>query len=343
MATYFSSIIENAIRLANYWHQGQLRRGGEFDYYTHPVAVASLLARSQFDDIVVSAGLCHDLLLFTKCPEDEIASACGSEVLAIVAALTEDKTIDLKLQWKERKQKYIESVRQSSWNCKAVCVAERIHNVQTLLESVQEFGLRYFENFYVGPEEKLWFEDHVCIMLQDTWEHPLVDEYDYLVNSFVELLEKLDEQPHDDSDTQPEYKPVSSPVDYDDPEIAKEKRSTLSYVAASSSNENQKVEDTNKNGEDGELIVAPSLLTNSYLNDDERGLVFPAALQLGISKGELTNPLLQETLKINYLLAFRLLKEMKRLHIIKRADSFKPRKINIIKAKEILKQLTSTV
>lgn len=343
---FFSAKIENAIRLSSYWHQDQWRNDGEFEYFTHPVAVAMILARAGFDEDVISAAFCHDLLEDTDCPEDEIIQTCGEKVLSIVKSVTEDIDMDESKQWEDRKKKYIENVRNGSPEAKAVCTADKIHNLQNLIAAIEEHGLVYFENFHRGPEEKLWFEDHVCMMLVDTWHHPLVEEYDKLVNKFVDLLESLDSS-HPNGI---EIAKKTDTIDFDEPaELEQEEEISGSIEKVShpitsilSSNEIEaKRKVIEENLEVIEVDENETIQEIKYLNDEEFMFLLPGALRLGITQGFLKNDSLQKTLGINYLTAHRILKELKRLRVIKRADSFQPRPVDKKIAKDLLEDITN--
>ena len=56
--------------------------------------------------------------------------------------------------------------------------------------------------------------------------------------------------------------------------------------------------------------------------------------------GELSSRSLQKQLKIDFMVSFRIMKELKRLHVIKRADSIIPRKVNKAIASKLLKDLS---
>ncbi len=79
-------LIRHAYVFAANRHQGQIRRSGE-PYFTHPLAVAWILADMELDEETVSAGLLHDLLEDTKTTVDEIGEEFGPQVARLVAAL----------------------------------------------------------------------------------------------------------------------------------------------------------------------------------------------------------------------------------------------------------------
>ncbi len=362
---FFSPLIENAIRLASYWHKGQMRKGGEFEYFTHLTAVATILARAGFDEEIIAAAYCHDLFEDTKCPKKELEEACGLVVLGIVEQVTEDKSINEDIDWEKRKKVYIDQVAKASWQAKAVSCADKIHNLQTLMGALEEYGLGYFEYFHRGPEKKLWFEDHFAMMLSDSWKHPLVQEYNELVDSFVELLEELD--------AKGENEPIELPLeksDFEEPELSGDsierhsveidavladvrallernlitQTTLMQFIAEQSkkidalSSSDASVKKQNYIHINNQTEAAKNRHKSRYLKSDEFELLLPAVVSLGLLKGELTSEMIQKHLKVNFTTAYRILKELKRLHVIARVDSSKPRVVDIKKAEKLLKE-----
>lgn len=331
MAAKFSSIIENAIRLSSFWHRDQVYQNGEFDFFTHCVEVANIVTRHGFDEDAIAGAYCHDILESTSCPEDEIKTACGIEVLRIIYSVTENRLG--KMSWRERKEAYIRQIQISSDKVKAICVAEQIHNLQLLVENLYEYGLVYFDDFEAGPEERLWFDDQLCVSLGEDWQHAILEEYDQVIDDLVEVMEKLNQ----DSEYERNVDRRKRLRDFDEPDF--ELRENERLTADDSSGINQEKQDfieevwaekKKKRGKQKQL--------GKYLDNDEYTFLLPAAVSLGIKQKKITNQDLQDFLEVNYLLSYKILKEMKRLHIIDRADSFKPRRINLEKAETFLKE-----
>ena len=182
-----SLLIDNAIGLILKWHAGQIRKGDGSLYIIHPVAVATILAKNGFSDETVSAGFCHDLLEDTQCPEKEIVDVCGEKVLEIVKAVTNDGQLSDEKDWEKKKLKYIDSVRNGPGEAKAVCVADKIHNLQSLLTAYKIQGPKIWSKFNRGKQQKVWFEKLVLKMLKSSWKHPLISEYQKLISA-EELL-----------------------------------------------------------------------------------------------------------------------------------------------------------
>ena len=178
-----ASLIEKAVRVCVAAHAGQTRKGDGLPYVIHPFMVALKLARHGFPETVIAAALTHDVLEETDVGEANLAKELGSEVLEIVKAVTNDDS----LPWEAKKQKYVETVRNSSEGAKAVAVADKIHNMESLMIAYAEQGPRLWKRFNRGREQKIWFENEVLAMLRQTWQHPLIDEYESLIHNVEQL------------------------------------------------------------------------------------------------------------------------------------------------------------
>ena len=128
-------LIRHAYVFAANRHQGQIRRSGE-PYFTHPLAVAWILADMELDEETVSAGLLHDLLEDTKTTADEIGEEFGPQVARLVAALT--KMADFESSYSSREANEAENFRRlllaSMDDVRVILVklADRLHNMRTL-------------------------------------------------------------------------------------------------------------------------------------------------------------------------------------------------------------------
>jgi (p)ppGpp synthase/HD superfamily hydrolase len=176
--------LESAIAYAMRAHSGQTRKGEDIPYIVHPLAVALLLARHGFDEDVVIGGVLHDVVEDTDATLDDIAELFGDSVALLVAAVSHNDA----LSWMDKKQNYIESVRVGSVGAKAIATADKIANAESLLQSYAAVGPALWERFNAGRDKKLWFEHTMLTMLQETWKHPLVDEYAQYVKRMDELV-----------------------------------------------------------------------------------------------------------------------------------------------------------
>lgn len=177
------TLIEKAVALAVRAHANQERKESSRPYIVHPVAVALILARHDFSDTVVAAALVHDVIEDTSVTETELRAELGDAVVNLVIPVTHDNT----LSWDDKKKAYIEAVRAAREEAKAISVADKIANAQSLLASYEIQGVGIWAYFNAGRDKKLWFENAMLAMLRESWQHPLVDEYAGLVEQMNAL------------------------------------------------------------------------------------------------------------------------------------------------------------
>jgi (p)ppGpp synthase/HD superfamily hydrolase len=70
-------------------------------FVTHPLEVAGLLEEAGYPDRIVAAGVLHDVLEDTAATRAELAEHFGKDVADLVAAVTEDSSIEDHTQRKE--------------------------------------------------------------------------------------------------------------------------------------------------------------------------------------------------------------------------------------------------
>lgn len=171
-------IVEQATQIAVDAHRDQRRKTDDTPYVAHPLAVARILDKAGFSDVVVVAGIVHDVLEDTSVTEQELRNKLGDEIVDIVTAVSEDKN----LEWEARKEQYVQQVANASEGTRAVSVADKIHNLKSLVDGYNTQGSAIWQKFNRGKEKKLWFEFLLLNTLKKTWQHSLLDEYEHLLN-----------------------------------------------------------------------------------------------------------------------------------------------------------------
>lgn len=178
------SLLERAARMAAIAHKDQVRKEGGTPYIVHPFMIALKLAKSGFAESVIAAALVHDVPEDTDVTLEELRNELGDEVADIVASVSNDDS----LSWEEKKLKYVETVREGSEGARAVATADKIHNAESLLAAHARLGPVLWEHFNAGRDKKIWFEEKMLEMLKESWQHPLVDEYEALVRKMQNLV-----------------------------------------------------------------------------------------------------------------------------------------------------------
>ena len=128
-----ADLISRAYEFGKEMHEGQFRHSGE-PYFTHPIAVATLLADQRLDDATIVTALLHDTIEDTRASYSQVADQFGTEIAELVDGVT--KLTQLQLSSSETKQ--AENFRKlfmaTSRDIRVVLVklADRLHNMRTI-------------------------------------------------------------------------------------------------------------------------------------------------------------------------------------------------------------------
>jgi (p)ppGpp synthase/HD superfamily hydrolase len=143
-------------------------------YIHHPVAVAELLAAEGFDESTVAAALLHDVVEDSDTSIDDIATSFGQRVADLVAALTEDESIEPFERRKEAHRRHVEEV---GGDALAIYAADKLSNIRVLRRALASEGESAGEEFEapLDVKERVWEEDLEMLRRQDP-DLPLVDE-----------------------------------------------------------------------------------------------------------------------------------------------------------------------
>ncbi|SHH26627.1 GTP pyrophosphokinase [Cognatiyoonia sediminum] len=127
------AMLADAYAFGEQMHDGQFRQSGE-PYFTHPVAVAMLLAEQQMDDATLITALLHDTIEDTKASFSEVEKRFGREVADLVDGVT--KLTNLQLNSAETKQaenfRKLFMATSRDLRVTLVKLADRLHNMRTI-------------------------------------------------------------------------------------------------------------------------------------------------------------------------------------------------------------------
>ena len=128
-----AQLVRRAYYYSEQAHYGQTRRSGE-PYVTHPLAVASILARMHMDAQSLMAALLHDVIEDTGVNKEDIGAQFGEEVAELVdgvSKLTHVEFDSVELRQAENFQKMTLAMAKDI-RVILVKLADRLHNMRTL-------------------------------------------------------------------------------------------------------------------------------------------------------------------------------------------------------------------
>ena len=114
-------------------HEGQFRQSGE-PYFTHPVAVAHILAEQQMDDATLATALLHDTIEDTKASFAEIEKLFGREIAELVDGVTKLTNLQLTSTQTKQAENFRKLFMATSRDLRVTLVklADRLHNMRTI-------------------------------------------------------------------------------------------------------------------------------------------------------------------------------------------------------------------
>jgi (p)ppGpp synthase/HD superfamily hydrolase len=154
-----SDLLGTALETARRAHRGQVRNAsGGRPYIDHPIAVAERLSEHGYPDEVLAAALLHDVVEDSELEVEDVRRIGGVRVAKIVAALTDDETIE---PYARRKREHREHVEGAGREALAVYAADKLTNLSMLRDAYAEQGEGIAEELKVPLDEKvaIWQAD----------------------------------------------------------------------------------------------------------------------------------------------------------------------------------------
>jgi (p)ppGpp synthase/HD superfamily hydrolase len=185
-----------AINLASRLHSSQVRKGDiNLPYISHPFSVAWILSNYTDDEDVIISGLLHDILEGVKgYYYEDLKRDFGTKVAEIVKGVSEDKDpnveSDKKATWEDRKTKYLAGLDNDSNESLMVCAADKIHNLQSMINAYQEKGEALWDSFNSPKDKKLWLYEEIAKTLQKRLNSPIVSELEAVYREAERILIK---------------------------------------------------------------------------------------------------------------------------------------------------------
>ncbi|MEY3020635.1 MAG: hypothetical protein RLZZ272_1619 [Actinomycetota bacterium] len=125
--------VVRAYRYAAILHDGQLRRSGEA-YVTHPVAVATELARLGLDTDTLVAALLHDVVEDTPASLEDVREGFGESVAQLVDGVTKLDRIHVESKQHQQAETLRKMVIAMARDIRVLVIklADRLHNMETI-------------------------------------------------------------------------------------------------------------------------------------------------------------------------------------------------------------------
>ena len=157
-----------AVAYAAELHGGQVRKATSIPYVSHLLAVCSLVLDDSGTEDEAIAALLHDG------PEDqggqatldEIRRRFGAEVAAMVDGLS-DTMETPKPEWRERKETYLERLRDEPASVLRISLADKLHNLRSVATDLELVGDDLWSRFNADRDAQAWYYRELLAVFED--------------------------------------------------------------------------------------------------------------------------------------------------------------------------------
>ena len=185
--TYTSRIVD-AFAFAHEIHATHTRKGLGAPYITHLMAVAAIVGEHGGDEDTFIAALLHDTVEDGDgyATLDRVRAQFGARVADMVAACS-DAFENPKPKWRERKERFIETMRSAPHDVRLIVAADKLHNICATIGDYEALGDEVWMRFTGRRDGTLWYYTAIAHALAEGWEHALIDD----LASAVEELHRV--------------------------------------------------------------------------------------------------------------------------------------------------------
>ena len=192
----FTPRLQEAINLCARLHRDQIRKDFEqTPVITHPFSVMIILSEITNDEDILIAGLMHDTLEdVPKYSYERLVEDTNERVAEIVKGVTEELNPNLlpeeQFPWLRRKENYLNNLKTASIESVIVSVADKTHNIQSMLLGARTHDNTQFEKFKGSIRNTLWFFDEIENIANDRLgkDHILVTKMSQSLHELKEIL-----------------------------------------------------------------------------------------------------------------------------------------------------------
>jgi (p)ppGpp synthase/HD superfamily hydrolase len=185
-----SNRFQEAFNFAFKLHRNQIRKGSKIPYLTHLMAVATLVLENGGNEEEAIAALLHDAVEDQGGLEtlEQIRNRFGEGVAYIVKECS-DSFSTPKPPWRERKLNYLNKLESASPSVLRVSLADKLHNIRSLLSIYLQDGEEIWERFRGGKEGTLWYYHQLSRTFQLHGENIMLSEFNDVLNRLDRIIE----------------------------------------------------------------------------------------------------------------------------------------------------------
>ena len=195
--------LEKAYQLGRKAHDGQMRASGE-PYFTHPIAVAHLLADMHFDLDTIITALLHDTVEDCDITLEQLEQLLGETIAQLVNGVTKLTRFELQSIDSKQAENFRKLVMATSADLRVLLVklADRTHNMETIdgfsRQDKKERIARETLDIYAPLAERLGIthfqnelEESAFKVLYPEMQQSIFNRLEFLANENENIIERI--------------------------------------------------------------------------------------------------------------------------------------------------------
>jgi len=151
------ALVRDALQFATEAHEGQVRKYTREPFINHPISVAYLVAGYDPHPTAIAAALLHDLVEDIEgWTQERVALKFSPTISELVWWVTKPSVVDYGGDKEARNRIYHENLRRAPRNAIIIKLADRLHNLLTLWDTIDEKQrrkVRETQDFYLPLAE----------------------------------------------------------------------------------------------------------------------------------------------------------------------------------------------
>jgi (p)ppGpp synthase/HD superfamily hydrolase len=184
--TKLTDRFDRALLYATYVHGGQARKKTSIPYIAHLLAVAATVLEYGGSEDMAIAALLHDAVEDQGGERrlEDIRNRFGDRVANIVHACSDSIAANKpKEEWRIRKTRYIEHLRDLDQETLLVSLSDKVHNARSILRDLRksDVGEEVWKRFKASKVETLWYYRALADAFRRLLPGQLADELSEIV------------------------------------------------------------------------------------------------------------------------------------------------------------------
>ncbi len=149
---------EEALIFALSLHSGQTRKGTDIPYAAHLLSAAALVIEDGGTEDEAISALLHDAVEDRGGEKilEQIKEKFGNNAARMVEACSDTKVFP-KPPWRERKERFLEKLKEAPQDVLRIVAADKLHNVRSIIMDFRAMGDELWGRFSGKKEGTLWY------------------------------------------------------------------------------------------------------------------------------------------------------------------------------------------